>query len=221
MKKSMTKYSWFTFLLAVFCVFTVVQNMFETKTIGIETFALMGGGTIVSWIPFLCNDIITEVWGQRKAVKAFTLAGLLNFFVVCMAQIVIMLPGTYAEQNVAFEQIFSNGVRTAVASLVAFLFGNFVNTVIMVEMKPKDKGKDNGFLFCARAIVSTVVGQYLDNLLFLVIAFAPIGLSVFEMRWVDILTVTLTGTLLEGLIEAAFVPTVTMPLAKHIKNLNS
>ena len=57
-----------------------------------------------------------------------------------------------------------------------------------------------------RAIVSTFFGQILDNLLFVTLAFAPIGISAFEMNWIDIISSVALGTTLETVLEAAFVP---------------
>jgi uncharacterized integral membrane protein (TIGR00697 family) len=189
------------------------------KTIGSTTFALMGGGTVVSWIPFMVGDITTEIYGKKANVRSFTLAGLLNLFVVILAQLVIALPGTYPDQNSAFALIFSNGVRTALASFIAFWIGNYINTHIMVVLRDRacSKGNDNSILFFIRAVLSTIVGQFCDNLIFLVIAFAPIGLSAFEMRWEDMLSVVLLGTSLEVLIESVLVPFITRPVTNFLK----
>lgn len=218
-KVSLTKFQYLSILISIYCVFTVVQNMFEMKTIGTTTFALMGGGTVVSWIPFMMGDITSEIYGRDTSIKCFTLAGIINLIVVILAQFVIWLPGTYPEQNSAFAQIFSNGIRTVIASFIAAWIGNFINTTIMVKMRDKAvaNGKDNGFLFFARAVLSTIVGQFFDNFIFLVIAFAPIGISAFEMNWVDIFSVTITGTLLESAIESCLVPFITRPVTNYLK----
>jgi hypothetical protein len=181
----------------------------------------MGGGTIVSWIPFMVGDITSEIYGERTSIKSFTLAGIINLIVVILAQFVIFLPGSYVEQNEAFAQIFSNGVRNALASFIAFWIGNFINTHIMVSMRDKAKasGKDNGILFFIRAVVSTIFGQLFDNAVFLILAFAPIGLSAFEMTWGDILSVVITGTLIETAIESCLVPFITRPVTNKLKQI--
>ena len=218
-KASLTKFQYLSILISIYCVFTVVQNMFEMKTIGTTTLALMGGGTVVSWIPFMMGDITSEIYGRDTSIKCFTLAGVINLIVVILAQVVILLPGTYPEQNSAFAQIFSNGIRTVIASFIAAWIGNFINTTIMVRMRDKAvaSGRDNGFLFFARAVLSTIVGQFFDNFIFLVIAFAPIGISAFEMNMTDIFSVTITGTLLESAIESCLVPFITRPVTNYLK----
>lgn len=192
-------------LIATYCVAVVMYNLFEMKTIGTATFAIAGGGLVISWLVFLVMDIITEVWGKDTAVKIFTFAAVLNVVIVLIAQLIIALPGTYPEQNNAFAQIFSNGPRIVLASALAFWFGNYVNTIIMHTMKKNSKDKKDKKTFAVRAVLSTLAGQFIDNALFVVLAFAPIGLSLFEMRWQDIASSVAIGTALEVIIEATFV----------------
>lgn len=219
--KELKKQKYLGVFMAIYAVFTVVQNLFEMKTIGTPDFAFGGGGIMLSWATFMIMDITTEVFGKKDSIKCYTLAGLLNLFIVVLAQIVIFMPGVYEEQNVAFAQIFSNGVRTALASFCAFWVGNYVNVQIMVGLKSKDKSKSK-FLFFVRAVVSTIFGQFVDNMLFATLAFAPIGLSLFEMTWKDILTSALFGTFMETLIEGTFVPFITIPVSRRIeKNLDN
>ena len=186
----MKKQNYVLYLCSAYCVFTVIQNIFEMKTIGTESLAIVGGGILVSWITFMINDIVTEVYGKETSIKVFVIAGILNTIIVILAQLLIALPGSYEEQNIAFAQIFSNSVRTTLASLTAFYIGNYINMKVMLTMKGD---KNNEGLF-GRAVVSTILGQFTDNMLFVTIAFAPIGLSAFEMTWVDILTSVIGGT---------------------------
>lgn len=201
----------------VYCVYIVMQNLFEMKTLGTSTLAIMGGGTIISWIPFVIMDVTSEVWGEKKSVQLFTIAGFLNISTVLLAQLVIHLPGVYPEQNAAFTQIFSNGPRTVISSFIAFYLGNLVNVKIMVKMRENSRNQKSNLLFFMRAVVSTIFGQILDNLTFAILAFAPVGLSVFEMTWKDILSTSMIGTCFETGIEACFVPVVTIPLANYLR----
>lgn len=215
-KKAYSKELVFLILASTYCVFTVIQNIFEMKTIGSSVFAIMGGGTIVSWITFVIMDIFAEEYGKQLANFIIDLATVLNIVVIVFAKLIILLPGTYELQNEAFYQIFNNGPRTILASIIAFRIGNKLNVWVMVKLKSKAKNYRTRKSFYFRAIASTVVGQYLDNLIFLLIAFAPIGISAFEMRISDIMSVVILGTLLEVLIESIFVPLITRPLVIKI-----
>lgn len=217
MKKELKKLRYLSLFMATYCVFTVVQNLFEMKTLGTTEFAFGGGGVILSWATFMIMDICTELFGKKDTMTVYTFAGILNLVIVCLAQIVIKIPGTYPEQNMAFELIFSNGIRTALASFIAFWVGNFVNMNIMIDMKSRTPQSD--LWFFVRAVTSTIVGQFVDNMVFATLAFAPVGISVFEMRWIDIITSVLFGTCVETIIESCFVPFITIPVSKKIEKL--
>lgn len=222
MKKEIEKYKLIGVFMAIYAVFTVVQNLFEMKTLGTEAFAFGGGGIVLSWATFMIMDITTELFGEKETMKIYTFAGLINLFIVILAQIVIAIPGVYEEQNMAFAQIFSNGIRTALSSFTAFWVGNFVNAKIMVCMKRAANGSNSKLLFFLRAVVSTILGQFVDNMTFATLAFAPVGISLFEMTWKDILTSAVFGTFMETLIESCFVPFITIPVSTKIqKKLDS
>ena len=214
--KELKKQQYIGFFMAAYAVFTVVQNLFEMKTLGTPASAFAGGGILLSWATFMIMDITTELFGKKETMKIYTFAGLLNLFIVVLSQVVILIPGVYPEQNAAFAQIFSNGVRTALSSFAAFWFGNFVNMQIMLKLKSK-ANSNSKFLLFIRAVVSTIFGQFVDNLLFATLAFAPIGLSLFETSWTAILTTSSFGTFMETLIESCFVPFITIPVTMKIK----
>ena len=211
----------FVAIVAVYTVAVVMVNIFEMKFIGTQTFAFAGGGIILSWAIFATMDIVTEVWGKQVAMKIFTFAAVVNIFIVLLAQLLIALPGTYPEQNEAFAQVMSNGPRIVIASAVAFWVGNYMNAHIMHIMKGRAKNKLHKGLFALRAIVSTIIGQAIDNALFLIVAFAPIGLSLFEMPFIDILTAALSGTGIEVAVEAVFVPITAILAQKLIRKIDN
>ncbi len=206
------------YFMAVYCVFTVVQNLFEMKTLGTEAFAFGGGGGLLSWATFMIIDITTELFGKKDTMKIYTFAGVLNLFIVIVAQIIIALPGVYPEQNEAFRLIFSNGIRTALASFGAFWVGNYVNMTVMLKMKEQAGTKDNKGLLFVRAVLSTIVGQFVDNILFATLAFAPIGISAFEMTWKAIFTSSCFGTFMETVNESIFVPFITIPVITALRD---
>lgn len=205
-------------IMSLYTTFTVVQNLFEMKTLGTEAFAVGGGGIMLSWATFMLMDISTELFGKKDTMKIYTFAGLVNLLIVLLAQVVILIPGTYPEQNDAFIRIFSNGPRTVLASFAAFWVGNFVNMQIMLKMHDADKTGSKFMLFL-RALVSTVFGQFVDNALFATLAFAPIGLSVFEMTWKDIFTSSCMGVVNETLIETIWMPLITIPVISKLSKM--
>lgn len=216
-KRELKKYEVMMYFMAIYAVFTVVQNLFEMKTLGTEAFAFGGGGGLLSWATFMIIDISTELFGKKDTIKLYTFAGIINLFIVTLAQVIIALPGVYPEQNEAFRLIFSNGVRTAFASFAAFWVGNYINMTVMIKMKDMCGAKDSKFLLFVRAVLSTVVGQFIDNFTFASLAFAPIGLSAFEMEWKHIFTSSCFGTFMETLNESIFVPFITIPVITKMR----
>ena len=206
----------FAIIMSLYSVFTVIQNLFEMKTLGTPDFAVGGGGIMLSWATFMLMDISTELFGKKDTMKIYTFAGIVNLLIVLLAQIVIAIPGTYPEQNQAFVQIFSNGPRTVLSSFAAFWLGNFVNMQIMLKMKDMDKSGSKFMLFL-RAVVSTIFGQFIDNACFATLAFAPIGISVFEMTWKDIMTSSLVGVVNETIIETLWMPFITLPVITKLR----
>ena len=150
-----------------------------------------------------------------------TFAAVVSFFVMLLARLIVFIPTLpdYAEQAHAFELIFSNGPRTIIASVTAFWIGNFVNVHIIykIRISLESKSRDNRILFFLRAAFSTLIGQLVDNAVFMVLAFAPVGISVYEMLWYDIFTAVLSGTVIELVVESALVPFITIPLVRWIR----
>jgi uncharacterized integral membrane protein (TIGR00697 family) len=213
------RYFYLSILTALYCAFTCTMNLFDMKTIGTSTFAFGGCGVLMSWAVFMIMDIATEVYGEKESIRIYTIAGIINLLIVLLAQIAIALPGVYPEQNSAFAQIFSNGPRTAISSFIAFWCGNYVNVHIMAKMKAKSKDDKAKLSFFSRAVVSTIFGQFVDDMLFATLAFAPIGLSLFEMTWKDIFTRSMIGVFNETVIEMLFVPFITIPVSNKLKRM--
>lgn len=215
---------WLLGLTGAYCVISVMMNLLCMKPMSFGTdFIWMDGGLLISWIVFLISNVITEVYGKRQAIVVTGIATIVAFCMSVVAAVETYLPTLpeYAEQSEHFANIFSNGPRTIVSSTVAFFVGNVINVEIIDHFRKRAKknNNDNGVRFTFRAIISTIVGQLVDNGLFQTLAFAPIGISLYEMRLVDIGTAILTSTAFETVVESFFVGFVTIPLTKYLKKL--
>lgn len=165
MKKSVS----IAFMLCglLFAVCLVVSNIIEQKTINIGPIEATAG-LIIFPISYIINDLITEVWGFRKARLVIWLGFALNFLAVGFFQLSILLPGSenFTHQP-AFSLVLGNTLRLSTASFVAFLCGSFLNAYVMSRMKLLHKDR----FFSVRAIASTIVGESTDSLIFFSIAF--------------------------------------------------
>ena len=130
-----------------------------------------GAGILFFPIAYFFGDILTEVYGyayDRRAVWAGFAA---LAFAAIMAQIVIALPvapGSYmANYQQGMETVFGNSWRIALASMIAFWSGSFVNSYTLAKMKILTSGR---FLWM-RTIGSTATGELVDSSLFYMLAF--------------------------------------------------
>ena len=174
MQKTSTVTVPFMLLGILFNICLVASNLLETKVI--QVFGITAtAGLIVFPISYIINDCIAEVWGFKKARLIIWSGFISNFLVIGFAQLAVMLPAApFWEGEEGFNFVFGMAPRIAIASLMAFLVGSFLNAYVMSKMKIASAGKN----FSLRAIVSTLVGESADSMIFFPIAFAgliPIG----------------------------------------------
>lgn len=151
----------------LFCVCLVASNLLGTKILQVGPFPLTAG-VIVFPISYIINDCIAEVWGFRKARLIIWMGFLMNFFVVALGGIATVIPAPpFWQGEEAFHFVFGLAPRIAVASLSAFLVGSFLNAWVMSLMKLRDRERR----FSLRAILSTLVGEGADSLIFFPLAF--------------------------------------------------
>lgn len=210
-------------LSVIYVVIAVTMNIFCMKSLSFGSSVIIcDGGLLISWGVFLISNVIVEVWDERTSMVLVSFAAVVSFIIMLIGRLIVFIPTLpeYEEQANAFAQVFSNGPRTIIASVTAFWVGNFINVHVIYKfrMKLESRHKDSKVLFFLRAAFSTLLGQLVDNAMFMVLAFAPIGLSVYEMAWFDILTAVLSGTLIELVVESCLVPFITMPMVKWLKN---
>ena len=132
------------------------------------------------------------------------------FLVIAFAQLAVLLPAApFWEGEEGFNLVFGMAPRIAVASLLAFLVGSFLNAYVMSKMKIASNGK----YFSLRAIVSTLVGETADSLIFFPIAF--IGLVPLK----EILVLIGVQAVLKSLYEVIILP-VTIRVVRYIKKID-
>ena len=150
----------------LFCVCLIAANTLETKQISVLGISLTGG-LIVFPISYIINDCVCEVWGFQKARLLIWTGFAMNFFFVAMGALCDWIPGApYWTNEAGFHAIFGLAPRVAAASFVAFIVGSFANAYVMSKMKIRDKGRN----FSLRAILSTIVGESFDSVIFFPLA---------------------------------------------------
>ena len=189
----------FVWLAVTFCVCLVTSNLFVPRLWQVGKLSLQLSGAVVIFpISYIINDVLTEVYGYRRAMQVIWMGFALSAFVAVAAQLVSWLPAPIYPENQAvaanFNSLFGLIPRTTVASLLAFILGSQMNAWVMSRMKVLQQGKGFGW----RAILSTLGGELCDSLVFYPLAFLgvmPLG-AIFSI----ILTQVTVKTLYEVLI---------------------
>lgn len=150
----------------LFCVCLICANLLAIKQIEFGPVNITGG-ILVFPISYIINDCIAEVWGFRKARLIIWTGFVMNFMFVAFGALADWIPGaSYWTLDYGFHAIFGLAPRVAFASFMAFLAGSFLNAYVMSKMKIASNGRH----FSARAILSTVAGEFADSIIFFPIA---------------------------------------------------
>lgn len=201
-------------IVMLFCVSVVIMNLMAGKTIVITDPAWFGvtGGILLSWIPFLCMDILNKSYGSKVATKLTILALGVNLFCVAMFEIVARFqiggdPEFYTAFNSTFKQTWQILLASSIAFVVSGVFNNVINAGIgkLFEHDPDSKKA-----YYARSYGSTILGQFIDNFVFTSLAFLvffklSIGTSL-GWTWWTVLGSATFNALLELIMEAIFSP---------------
>jgi hypothetical protein len=158
------------YFVAVAVIFTtclIVSNIIIVKII---TFAglILPAAIIIFPISYIFSDILTEVYGYSQARRIIWLGFLCNLVAVIAFWIAGNLPAApFWDAQAAYERILGSTPRFLIASFLAYLAGEFANSFVLAKMKLWTQGK----WLWTRTIGSTIVGQGLDTIVVLSIAF--------------------------------------------------
>lgn len=161
----------FMMMCVLMTVCLISSNLFTTKVFTLWGLVLTGD-LLIFPVSYIINDCISEVYGYRLARFSIWVAFLMNFFVVAVAQAVVIIPGAgFWDGGEHFNYIFRMEIKVALASFAAFFAGSTVNATVMSLMKRASKGR----YFPLRAIVSSIAGDLADSLIFMPIVFWAVG----------------------------------------------
>ena len=150
----------------LFCVCLITANVLETKQMSFGPISITGR-IIVFPISYIINDCVCEVWGYRKTRMLIWLGFFMNFLFVVFAAVCDAIPGApYWDNDAGFHAIFGLAPRITAASFLAFVVGSFANAYVMSRMKVSSQGRN----FSLRAIMSTILGETADSLIFFPLA---------------------------------------------------
>jgi len=191
------KYSpWFVISVAIFITCLITANITAVKLVNVWGFVLPAG-IIIFPISYIFGDILTEVYGYRQARRVIWLGFLCNLIAVVTIWVgQILPPAFFWSGQAAYERILGYTPRLLLASFLAYLLGEFTNAFVLAKMKIATKGR----WLWSRTIGSTLVGEGLDSLVFITIAF--IG----EIPMPELASAIVTQWLAKSAYEAAVTP---------------
>jgi queuosine precursor transporter len=167
MNTSSASYNSLPILSGVFVAILLISSITSTKLIDIGGFTL-DGGTVLFPFSYIFWDILTEVYGYKNTRKVIW-TGLFSLILFSLLILVIgMLPANpeWWNQN-AYDAILGATPRIVLASVIAFFIGEFTNSYILARMKVWMNGKK----LYLRTLASSIVGNGLDTVIFILIAF--------------------------------------------------
>lgn len=193
-------------LLVINIVCLLTSNIITSKQVSILGLVFTAGDFLFP-ISYLINDTIVEVYGYKKAKFSIIISFLSSILMISFFIIAIVLPyPPFYNSQEAFSQILSYTPRIVIASLSAYFIGTIFNSIIMTKLK------SNNSRISFRTILSSIVGEALDTIVFITIAF----IGTIQIN--ELLNLILSVYLLKIMIEILFTP-ILLQIIKKIKKL--
>ena len=196
-------------VVTLFVVSVICMNLLANKTLLQLDWIALDGGILISWLSFMCMDIITKHFGPKASNRITILAAVINLL-TCMIFFVASAIPSNAGDFSAFDGIFGGTWFILLGSTVAFLASGTINNMLNWMIGRGFKHNPHGKLaYAARTYVSTFIGQFCDNLIFSAIVFmffAPIYWDGFHWTLLQCVMCALTGAVAELIMEVVFSP---------------
>ena len=196
-------------VVSLFVVSVICMNLLASKTLVQTYWIALDGGILISWLSFMCMDIITKYFGPKASNRIAVLASLINLLTCFVFYIASIIPSN-ANDYTAINGVLGGTWFILLGSTIAFLssavINNFLNWTIG---KAFSKNPDAKLAFATRTYVSTFVGQFMDNFIFstiVFVGFAPIFWDGFHWTILQCAVCALTGAAAELVLEIAFSP---------------
>ena len=161
--------SWrFIACTALFITCLLTANVTASKLVSAGSLTLTAG-IVLFPVSYIVGDVLTEVWGYAAARRVIWLGFACNLLMVAAIWAGGALPpAPFWKGQAAYEEILGQAPRILAASFVAYLIGEFANAYVLARLKIATAGR----WLWVRTIGSTVVGEGLDSLVFVALAFA-------------------------------------------------
>ena len=197
-------------VMVFFVIGTVSMNLLANRQFDIHlSWISLDCGFTVSWLSFLCMDMLAKRYGGKASFKLSLVAEGINLIMCMIFFVVSLIPGTWSEYftymdenvNLALDATFAGTWFVIVGSTIAFIVSAGVNSIINMSVAKLAK-HDSFKAYAARSWISTCVAQFVDNMLFATI----VSHTFFGWTWLQVLMCSFTGMIVELLCEIIFSP---------------
>lgn len=163
-------YRYFTMVGGIFIATLLISNIAAQKLIPVGPFVFTGG-ILLFPLTYIFGDVLTEVYGYSKTRQVIWTGFAANALMALFLWVVIALPPAPGwELQKEFASALGLLPRVVMGSIMAYWIGEFANSFVLARMKLWTGGR---FLW-SRTISSTLVGQFLDTIVFIVVAFGGV-----------------------------------------------
>ncbi|OGK96573.1 MAG: transporter [Candidatus Rokubacteria bacterium RIFCSPHIGHO2_12_FULL_73_22] len=177
--------SWrFVTLAALFVACLLTANTMASKLIVLGG-VVLSAAIVIFPLSYVLGDVLTEVWGYGAARRVIWLGFACNALMVAALWLGGALPpAPFWKGQAAYEDVLGATPRILLASFLGYLAGEFANAYVLARLKILTRGR----WLWTRTIGSTLVGQALDTVVFVTLAFArtvppPALLAIIAGQW--------------------------------------
>ena len=158
----------FLIITVIYVTCLLLSNLVAGKMWAVTSNITLPAAVILFPITYIFGDIFTEVYGFKNARIIIWLGFACSFFAVGVYMITIGLPHPdFWTNQEAYATVLGTTPRVAAASFIGYLFGEFSNSMVLSKLKVMTGGKK----LWVRTILSTLVGEGFDSVIFVTVSF--------------------------------------------------
>ena len=139
-----------TLVVTLFVVSVICMNLLANKTLVQLSWIALDGGILISWLSFMCMDIITKHFGPKASNKISILAAGINLLTCIIFYVASIIPSNasdYTELNSILGGTWFILLASTIAFLVSAMINNFLNFINDANKLSKSEIKKNNGIF--------------------------------------------------------------------------
>lgn len=189
---------------------TTLMNLMAQKELLNISWLALDCGFLLSWLSFLCMDMLTKRFGAKAAIQLSLTSVAVSLFVSLVLFVTSVVGNNWSAAynyenndiiNAALNETFGGTWYVIAGSMIAFAVAAIVNAVVNESIGKMTK-KNNFRSFALRSYVSTAIGQFVDNFVFATV----VSKVFFGWTWQQVFFCSIAGAVAELVSEIVFSP---------------